>query len=322
MEGKRVLSRDEAFGKMFFDPNRGILYEFILDEEAYARTTHLSFPVTIHALLTYGCNANCPSCEQARHRDQRRAEMEFEDWKRVLEEAAEHGCFMLAIGGGEPLIYPRLFDIIDFANDLGLSPSVTTNGMLVRENMDRLKGAGIKQLQFSLDGHTPEIHNLTHKTPFREVVEAIRMCLAEFKKTRVGVNCIIHSGNVPHLDSYLEFCGNLGVYDVRLLSPKPPLPPLTPGEVAATREAIERHCDDLRIGVDSCLAIQLGVGRCFSGRRLLVINPYGDVLGCSHIQDAVQGNVLRESIKKIWDEKFEDFRSRTEGGRKCLLLTR
>lgn len=45
--------------------------------------------------------------------------MRFEDWTRVIDEAAELGCRSMQFIGGEPLLYPELDELIDVANNRG-----------------------------------------------------------------------------------------------------------------------------------------------------------------------------------------------------------
>jgi len=299
--------REENGGFTVFNPKDGTLFKVVRQG-----TNRLIFPATVHLLITYRCNLGCPTCEQRKNiRNER--EMTTEELKSFIRSIKD--AFMLAVGGGEPFLREDLFELIDYASNLGLAVSVTTNGTIVHRFIDEISKSQIKQIQFSLDGHTPEIHNLTHKSDFSTVVKNIKLVKKKVPALRVGINHIVHSGNIAYLDDFLSFCGRLGVNDVRLLSPKPPLPPLKENEIDKVREVVKNK--KILVGVDDCLATLLGIGCCVAGREICVVDPYGYVLGCSHLPIRY-GNVLKTDIKIIWEKEFNEFR----GGEKtpCLLV--
>jgi MoaA/NifB/PqqE/SkfB family radical SAM enzyme len=316
----KVRCRSEAFGKIMFCPKNCLLVEFG-DPQKYSQQTHLSFPTATHILLTYKCQLNCPCCNQSPNANSGRKELTTAEWKKIIDDIVSGGSFMLAIGGGEALIRDDLFDIVDYAAGRGLVVCLTTNGATVDRFADKISKSKLYQLQFSLDGHTREIHSITHKSDFDKVVENIKYIKKGIKHIKVGINCICHSGNVRHLDEFIYFCRGLGVSDVRLLPPKPPLQQLNRGEVNTIKKIVEKHKDTMQLGLDDCLGRTIGFGKgCSAGRRICVITPYGDALGCSHL-NLSYGNVLETPLSKIWQGGFEDFRTKTlsEVNETCLL---
>ncbi len=75
----------------------------------------------------------------------------------AIQDAAQEGYNVLAVSGGEPLLYRELSQLIECARNLGMTATVTTNGTLL--NARRLKSLrGLDLLAISLDG-TPDSHD-------------------------------------------------------------------------------------------------------------------------------------------------------------------
>jgi len=56
------------------------------------------------------------------------------------------------IQGGEPTIYPKIFELIEYCNEIGLAPTLITNGIvLANEDItQKFKKAGVKDFLFSI----------------------------------------------------------------------------------------------------------------------------------------------------------------------------
>ena len=56
------------------------------------------------------------------------------------------------IQGGEPTIYPKIFELIEYCNEIGLAPTLITNGIVLanEEMTKKFKDAGVKDFLFSI----------------------------------------------------------------------------------------------------------------------------------------------------------------------------
>ena len=77
----------------------------------------------------------------------------FEEILRVCEQAVEFGITRFKITGGEPLVRRGCTDLIREMKRLpGVEQvTMTTNGVLLEENLDRLQAAGLDAVNISLD---------------------------------------------------------------------------------------------------------------------------------------------------------------------------
>jgi len=91
--------------------------------------------------------------------------------------------------GGEPLLHPRLPDLVGYANHEA-QVSVTTNGFLLSDDLvERLNEAGLSNMQVSIDGLKPDRSGYIQKSmkPLLPKLERLRR-LARFD---VHVNLVL-----------------------------------------------------------------------------------------------------------------------------------
>jgi len=88
-------------------------------------------PVHAQILPTNRCNLNCRFCS-CRNRD-RGLELEWPRLERCLVTLRALGCQAITVtGGGEPLLYPYIEDLVNRAKELGLEVGIVTNGTMMR----------------------------------------------------------------------------------------------------------------------------------------------------------------------------------------------
>ena len=73
------------------------------------------------------------------------------DLKQKVLESKKKGCNLISLTGGEPLLYPRIVELISFINSQGLESRITTNGLNASKGLiDDLKFAGLNYFAFSV----------------------------------------------------------------------------------------------------------------------------------------------------------------------------
>jgi len=105
--------------------------------------------------LTDRCNLRCVYCmptegdRKLRHKDILR----YEEILRIARIGIKLGITKIRLTGGEPLVRKGVQEFIPMLTSLeGLEDvSLTTNGVLLRENLEMLKSAGITRINVSLD---------------------------------------------------------------------------------------------------------------------------------------------------------------------------
>jgi MoaA/NifB/PqqE/SkfB family radical SAM enzyme len=107
-------------------------------------------PITAYLFVDYKCNLDCWYCWAFNNKVKGMTE---DVAKRSIDWLHDHGCRVLALMGGEPLLRPDVaHKIVYYAAKKGFWIYVGTNGRLLRpEVADRLGDAGVAIINFALD---------------------------------------------------------------------------------------------------------------------------------------------------------------------------
>ncbi|MEM2273067.1 MAG: radical SAM protein [Candidatus Bathyarchaeia archaeon] len=131
---------------------------------------------------TNACNLQCKHCYQRAERPTP-DELTTEEKLAIIDQLVENNVSMIAFSGGEPLMCEDFFKVARYAYERGLYVSIATNGtLLTKENVARLKEAGVGYLEISLDGASKETH---------ESFRGINGC---FEKTIRGIINSVEAG--------------------------------------------------------------------------------------------------------------------------------
>jgi radical SAM protein with 4Fe4S-binding SPASM domain len=102
--------------------------------------------------------------------------------------------------GGEPTLYNRLFDVVDYCNQKAISTTIVTNGLLFA-NEAFLRNAlehNIKNISVSFKGSNKQSFFSTTKVDgFETTLIAIKKCLN--RGVNVGVSMVLTKENIPEL---------------------------------------------------------------------------------------------------------------------------
>jgi MoaA/NifB/PqqE/SkfB family radical SAM enzyme len=138
---KREWSRQHIYRTM-----RGWLFPY-LKSRVLPGDFH---PMTAYLFVEYKCNLDCWYCWAF---DNRVKGMTEDVARRSIDWLHDHGCRVLALMGGEPLLRPQFaHKVVYYAAKKGFWIYIGTNGRLLRpEVADRLGDAGVAVLNFALD---------------------------------------------------------------------------------------------------------------------------------------------------------------------------
>lgn len=108
----------------------------------------------VYIEITSVCNLACSFCPQTA----RKANfIKLDAFNHVLDEIKPHTNHIYLHVKGEPLLHPKIDELLDAAHDKGFKVNITTNGTLIRKVWDKILGKpALRQMNFSLhsfDGH-------------------------------------------------------------------------------------------------------------------------------------------------------------------------
>lgn len=111
--------------------------------------------VQIHPTLR--CNLKCLHCYSSSS-PQESTELDVGILREGLSDAWEQGYRVASFSGGEPTLYKDLHQLLEYAHQLGMRTTVTSNGMLLDEDRLNTLRDVTDILAISLDG-MPDSHN-------------------------------------------------------------------------------------------------------------------------------------------------------------------
>lgn len=100
------------------------------------------------------CNLACSFCPPT----SRKANIiKLDAFNNILDQIKPHTKYIYLHVKGEPLLHPRIDELLDASHAKGFKVNITTNGTLINKNRDKLLGKpALRQMNFSLhsfDGH-------------------------------------------------------------------------------------------------------------------------------------------------------------------------
>jgi cyclic pyranopterin phosphate synthase len=160
--------------------------------------------------VTERCNFRCQYCmpDKPFSWAPRENLLSFEELFLFIKAAIDEGITKIRITGGEPLLRTDLDGFIkmisDYKNDIDLA--LTTNGYLLPQTAQKLKDAGLKRLNISLDSLKPEVaKQIAQKDVLEDVLKGIEKALEVGLK--VKINMVPLKGiNDQEIVDILDFC--------------------------------------------------------------------------------------------------------------------
>ena len=117
-------------------------------------------PALCNIAVTNACNATCDFCNFANGKITRKdlRWMDGDRFQAALDILHARGIRYLSFFGGEPLLHPRLPELIAMSVEEGMGVAMITNGWLLPSRINELSGAGLKTIFVSIDSPSLAAH--------------------------------------------------------------------------------------------------------------------------------------------------------------------
>jgi len=195
--------------------------------------------------VTSRCTRRCAICPRsAAGSDWCEGDLDEATWRRLQDDLglARHVHLQ---GWGEPLLHPRLPEMVDAVKTAGPRVGLTTNGDLLQDAVEWIVERGIDLLTVSVAGGEATHAALRAGSRLQEVWDALGRLLAlrgRRKRPKVQVSCLLTLEGVDDLPRVVEAAAEVGVDEVFVIHL----------DVTPTREFLDRAAFDssgLRAGV-------------------------------------------------------------------------
>ncbi len=167
------------------------------------------------------CNLFCPMCpRELVHFEP--VDMPMPLFKKVIDEAKGFLEFTVPYGGGEPMLNPRIFEMIKFCRDRNLRIGFSTNGTMNNpERSRKLLEAGLDYIIFAFDGASKETYEKYRKgAKFEEtrakIFEFLKIKQELHAKTFTIIQMVRLKDNASEVDDFRKMWDLPGVDQVRV----------------------------------------------------------------------------------------------------------
>ena len=269
-------------------------------------------------MTTNACNLKCEHCYQDADFSTDK-ELTTEEGMKLIDEIARAGFKIMIFSGGEPLMRPDIFDLVQHAASVGLRPVFGSNGTLITKEVARkLKDCGACAMGISVDSLDPAKHDMFRGLPHAHelTMQGIENCKEvglpfQLHTTVVGWN----RDEITQITDFAQEIGAVGHYIFFLIPVgRGKLIKETALEVKENEEllrAIMRKQGEVSIDVKpTCapqftrVAQQLGIESrfsrgCLAGLTYCVVGSEGLVRPCAYMEETA-GDVRKQSFDEIW----------------------
>lgn len=173
----------------------------VSDHLRYGKDIHRK-PVVVWN-TTQRCNLKCVHCYARSDRKNYTEELSTEQGKKLIKNLSEFGVPVLLFSGGEPLMRKDLFELAEYARDVGLRTVLSTNGTLItKDTAEKLKRTGFSYIGISLDG-LEDINDKFREQEgaFKNTIQGMRNCISI--GVRTGLRFTLTKNNLG--DAYKMF---------------------------------------------------------------------------------------------------------------------
>jgi len=118
-----------------------------------------SYPTIVTIEPTNYCTLKCALCRVGKGVLKRPKNfIDFKLYKKIVDEVAPHIFYIQLHHGGEPLLHPKIAQLISYAHKKGLGTLLSSNMNVLPDNPETLIKSGLDLLIVSLDGATKETY--------------------------------------------------------------------------------------------------------------------------------------------------------------------
>ncbi len=327
---RRVLEYlpPENRAKMFYTLFYGAWFHGAKKRDEFEKEHGFRPPFILILSPTFRCNLRCKGCYTLGYG--MKPELPFEVVDRILTECEELGIYFVTILGGEPFVYPHLFDMLEKHPNIFFQ--IYSNGTLItREKARRIRELGNAAVVLSIEGDEKETDAWRGKGVYKKIMQAFENLTAE--RVIIGTSATVTRNNVYKVSSF-EFIDKMislgsfaqmyflyipvnGRADLSLM--------VTPEERNHLRKQVITIRNTRPIFVVDFWNDGPYVGGCIAGgRRYMHINAKGDIEPCVYTHIATH-NIYNSSIKEALNSPlFREIRKRQPHNpnhlRPCMII--
>jgi MoaA/NifB/PqqE/SkfB family radical SAM enzyme len=275
-------------------------------------------PHVVTIAVTYDCQCDCLHCSASEYRRQvtaNRDALALEELQSAVGQMVELGTTCVIFSGGEPLLFPGIYDLVRSVDRSRCIATMFSNGeFLTAENVQRLKQAGLFGVYLSLDDPRPARHDAHRRRPglFEKGVAGLKRCQDAGILTGISTYATRENIGNGDLDALMDLAKDLRVLEIFLFDiiPTGRLQGcfehlLTEEDVDWLREFRARYNAEPHYPLIIHQTMLSSVGYpcvaegCPAGMVYAHLRANGDVSPCDFCPHSF-GNIRRQPFRNIW----------------------
>lgn len=165
------------------------------------------------------CNLNCKMCFRNNWFGETIGLMDNHTVERVLAEIANGSMEHVFFGGmGEPLLHPRILEMISLSSKNGKTTELITNATLLSADMSqRLKEAGLSRLWVSMDGFSnASYEEIRRGSVYKTIIDNLDDFCKAKGDTHLGFTFVMMKENIGELQYINTFADRYGADVINL----------------------------------------------------------------------------------------------------------
>jgi len=290
--------------------------------------------------VTERCNLRCRMCGDQWRADQQssRQTLSLTEIEPIIQAAGRLRTMIISLTGGEPLLHPDIYAILDLIRAEGIAAHMCSNGTLLNEErVERLARTSLKSISVSIDSSLPAVHDQLRgrEGAFQATVAGIGLLRSAMPELRININCTISKVNVKDIPEMVRLVKDLGCDKISFApihtnlqhkhKPKEHFDGMVfqADELAELQETVtEISVLAKKIGLRTSSSRFLqGIPRsyvepmrwhtCYAGYASCAISPWGDVSPCVDMDSRL--NVRALPLDEIWKSTaFQELRGKVD----------
>jgi radical SAM protein with 4Fe4S-binding SPASM domain len=263
--------------------------------------------LSIELEFTKKCNLRCLYC-YSNAGEPAENELSIDELKSVISQAKNLGAKKIVLlGGGEPLLYKGLEEIVKYINSLGLQQILFTNGILINKKIAQFLFKNRVSLVVKRNSFKPEIQDMLAdiKGTFKNIHEGINILMAAGypqKNVSLGIQTIICKQNIDELPLMWTWARERGIipyFEVLTSQGRAKVNRelyVSPSEIKDAFERLEMI--DNTFGITWKAHPKIAAFSCKRHLYSCLINSQGYIQACTGV-DMPIGNIREKPLKEI-----------------------
>jgi len=314
-----------------FDLNKNENEKNAINARDSKQAINPAMPVRVFISSTNSCNLNCIMCPNS---EKRGSELPFEIFKDLAKELFPLAKEYHTTTSGEPLLTSYFKEIPFILRNYDTKLNLTTNGMMLTEDISRLIMPVLSDVKVSFDGSTKKTFEKirlgsNYENIIKNIEDFIKIRDSSYYKPTLTLQTTLMLENIKELPDIVKIAHNIGADRVKaylMIAYNPTMKE----QSLWFHKKLANECIEVAEELSKSYRLKTKFPKRFSldkdnkmntfNYRNLVchflwqegwIETNGNVISCCNIDRSVMGNIYQESFTKIWNnEKYQDMRRR------------